>query len=149
MNMLPETLADQGRTAVPGIISVHAKEHTDLIEHCEQLRTANSQLRRLCKELEDDLAIAPSGQRHLEPRPLVWGRVRVDTFSQPARTVGGDFGMVCPLDDRHLNLLVCDVSGHGISAALAASRVFSETRALLQTDASLGDVFSKLNGSVI
>ena len=79
----------------------------------------------------------------------VWGRVRVDTFSQPARTVGGDFGVVCPLDEQHLNLLLCDVSGHGISAALAASRIFSEASAHLQTGAPLGDVLSKLNRSVI
>src|SRR5262249_9542859 len=78
-----------------------------------------------------------------------WGPVRVDTFSQPARTVGGDFGLVSPLDDQHLNLLVGDVSGHGISAALAASRIFSEASAHLQTGALLGEVLRKLNRSVI
>jgi len=103
----------------------------------------------LYKELENDLAAAARVQQHLEPRPMAWGRVRVDTFSQPARTVGGDFGVVCPLDGQYLNLLVCDVSGHGISAALAASRIFSEASAHLQTGAPLGDVLSKLNRSVI
>jgi serine phosphatase RsbU (regulator of sigma subunit) len=101
------------------------------------------------KEFEDDLALAARVQRHLEPSPTVWGRVRVDTFSLPARTIGGDFGMVCPLDDRHLNLVLCDVSGHGISAALAASRIYAETSAHLNTGASLGDVLSALNRSVI
>jgi len=75
--------------------------------------------------------------------------VRVDTFSQPARTIGGDFGMVCPLDDQHLNLLLCDVSGHGIGAALAASSIYAEMSAHLQTGAALGDVLSALNCSVI
>jgi hypothetical protein len=33
------------------------------------------------KEFEDDLVLAARVQRHLEPSPTVWGRVRVDTFS--------------------------------------------------------------------
>jgi serine phosphatase RsbU (regulator of sigma subunit) len=41
--------------------------------------------------------------------------LRVDTFYHPAHTIGGDFGLVRPLKEDHLNLLVCDVSGHGIS----------------------------------
>src|SRR5215831_13152244 len=129
--------------------SVYTKERAELIERCERLRVANSRLLTLQKEFEDDLAVAARVQQHLEPRPMAWGRVRVDTFSQPARTVGGDFGLVSPLDDQHLNLLVGDVSGHGISAALAASRIFSEASAHLQTGAPLGDVLSKLNRSVI
>ena len=149
MNILAETPADQGRAATLAIVNAHSREHAEMLEDCKQLRTANSRLRMLYKELENDLAAAARVQQHLEPRPMAWGRVRVDTFSQPARTVGGDFGVVCPLDGQYLNLLVCDVSGHGISAALAASRIFSEASAHLQTGAPLGDVLSKLNRSVI
>lgn len=126
-----------------------SRERADLIEHCERLQSANRRLQTLYKEMEDDLTVAARVQRHCEPTPIVWGRVRVDTFSQPARTVGGDFGMVCPLDDQCLNLLVCDVSGHGIGAALAASHIFSEASAHLQADAPLGDLLSKLNRSAI
>jgi sigma-B regulation protein RsbU (phosphoserine phosphatase) len=159
MNMVDLLIADSGanESAVIEIPCTRAgvfaadtgsaptSEGADLIERCEQLRTANIQLRALYKELEDDLAVAARVQRHFEPKPIVWGRVRVDTFSQPARTVGGDFGVVCPLDDQHLNLLVCDVSGHGISAALAASRIFSEANAHLQTGVPLREVLSTLN----
>jgi serine phosphatase RsbU (regulator of sigma subunit) len=133
----------------PEMLDACVRERAGLIEHCEQLRTANSQLRIRHKEFEDDLVLAARVQRHLEPSPTMWGRVRVDTFSLPARTIGGDFGMVCPLDDRHLNLVLCDVSGHGISAALAASRIYAETSALLHTGAPLGDALFALNRSVI
>src|SRR5262249_31982216 len=144
MNIFAETPADQQRTATLAIVNAHSREHAEMLEDCKQLRTTNGRLRMLYKELENDLAAAARVQQHLEPRPMAWGRVRVDTFSQPARTVGGDFGVVCPLDGQYLNLLVCDVSGHGISAALAASRIFSEASAHLQTGAPLGDVLSKL-----
>ena len=149
MNILAESPADQERPATLAIVNAHPREHAEMFEDCKQLRTANSGLRMLYKELENDLAAAARVQQHLAPRPMAWGRVRVDTFSQPAHTVGGDFGVVCPLDGQYLNLLVCDVSGHGISAALAASRIFSEASAHLQTGAPLGDVLSKLNRSVI
>lgn len=149
MNTLVSTGALAEDNFGPETIGAYASERAGLIEHCEQLRTANSQLRMRHKEFEDDLVLAARVQRHLEPSPTVWGRVRVDTFSLPARTIGGDFGMVCPLDDRHLNLVLCDVSGHGISAALAASRIYAETSAHLYTDAPLGDVLSALNRSVI
>lgn len=129
--------------------SVHTKERAELIESCERLRVTNGRLLTLQKEFEDDLAVAARVQRHLEPRPAVWGRVRVDTFSQPARAIGGDFGMVCPFGDEHLNLLLGDVSGHGISAALAASHIYTETSTQLQTGAPLGDVLATLNRSVI
>ena len=133
----------------PEPANAYAREHADLIEQCERLRSANCQLRMLSKEFDDDLVVAAGVQRLLEPRPAVWGRVRVDTFSQPARTVGGDFGMVCQVDDQNLNLVVCDVSGHGIGAALAANCIYAETNSQLQTGAPLGDVLSKLNCSVI
>ena len=133
----------------PDAISVHARERADLMEHCEQLRTANCHLRMLRKEFDDDLVVAARVQRLLEPRPAVWGRVRVDTFSQPVRGIGGDFGVVYPLDDQHLNLVLGDVSGHGISAALAANCIYTMTSAQLQAGAPLGDVLSMVNRAVI
>jgi len=126
-------------------MGAYAKKRADLIQYCRRLRIANSKLKALRKEFEEELAMAARLQRHLEPRPAVWGRVRVDTFSQPARTIGGDFGAVCSPDDQHLNLLVGDVAGHGISAALAANRIFSETNTHLQTGTPLGEILPKLN----
>ena len=61
------------------------------------------------------------------PRALVWGNVHVETFYAPVHTIGGDFGLVAPKDDSHLNLLVCDVAGHGIGSALIANRIYTET----------------------
>jgi sigma-B regulation protein RsbU (phosphoserine phosphatase) len=57
--------------------------------------------------------------------------------------------MVCPLDDQHLSLVVGDVSGHGISAALAANCIYTMTSAQLQAGAPLGDVLSTVNRSVM
>jgi len=83
------------------------------------------------------------------PKPFLRGNLRVEPFYQPAHTIDGDFGLVTPFKEEHLNLLVSDVSGHGISAALVANRMYSETIAQLGNRAPLADVLRRLNSLVI
>lgn len=83
------------------------------------------------------------------PQPLHWGRVAVETFYKPVRTIGGDFGLVFPFDGTHLNLLVCDISGHGISSALLANRIYTETVSLLRHGMEPDEMLRALNRIVI
>ena len=125
---------------------------TDISEQKDaeaQLRAANSQLEERHKEIDEDLALAARVQQSLAPKSIVWGGIKVDTFFHPVRTIGGDFGLVSPLDEEHLNLLVCDVSGHGIGSALVANRIYSETITQLQNGAALGDMLRQLNRFVM
>jgi phosphoserine phosphatase RsbU/P len=125
---------------------------TDITEQkkAEQsLRDANIQLERRAEEIERDLALATRVQQSLAPHALQWGRLAVETYYMPVRTIGGDFGLVAPLDGTHLDLLVCDVSGHGISSALLANRVYTETITLLRNGMELGEMLRTLNRFVI
>lgn len=115
----------------------------------QELRTANAQLEKRQKEIEEDLALAARVQQSLAPKSMVWGGIRVESFYHPVRTIGGDFGLVTPLDEKHLDAMVCDVSGHGISAALIANRIYSETIAQLKNDAPLAEVLRRLNHLVM
>ena len=92
----------------------------------QELREVNKKLEERHQEIQEDLKLAARVQQSLAPKSLVWGGVRVETFYHPVRTIGGDFGLVSSLDDHYLNLLVCDVSGHGISSALVANRIYTE-----------------------
>jgi phosphoserine phosphatase RsbU/P len=114
-----------------------------------ELREANGKLEERAREIEEDLALAARVQQSLAPKSLVWGGVRVEAYFHPVRTIGGDFGLVSPLDHDHLNLLVCDVSGHGIGSALVANRIYSETMNQLRSAAPLGDMFRQLNRFVM
>jgi len=114
-----------------------------------QLREANEQLEKRQKEIETELALASRVQQSLAPLGLRWGRVTVDTFYLPVRTIGGDFGVVTPLGDGQLNLLVCDVSGHGIGSALVANRIYTEMMSLLERGTELGDMLRRLNHFVL
>jgi PAS domain S-box-containing protein len=114
-----------------------------------RLRDANLRLEERQREIDEDLALAARVQQSLAPRSIVWGGLRVDTYYHPVRTIGGDFGLVSPLDHDHLNLLVCDVSGHGIGSALIANRIYTETATQLRNGAELGDMLRQLNRFVM
>jgi phosphoserine phosphatase RsbU/P len=113
-----------------------------------ELRTANTQLEARAKEIEEELSLASRVQQSLAPKSLVWGVASVETFYQPVRSIGGDFGLVTPTDDQ-LDLLVCDVSGHGISSALVANRIYTETMSQIERGEALGSMMRHLNRFVI
>jgi phosphoserine phosphatase RsbU/P len=133
-----------GRFAILTLTDISEQKRTE-----EKLRAANARLEEHQREIEQDLVLAARVQQSLAPKPFLWGNLCVDTFNQPAHTIGGDFGLVSPLDEEHLNLLVCDVSGHGISSALVANRIYSETIMLLGNRAPLADMLRRLNSLVI
>ena len=93
----------------------------------EQLRDTNVLLEKRQMEIDAELAVAARVQQTLAPRNLVWSDLAVETYYSPARTIGGDFSVIQPQGDEFLNLVVCDVSGHGAGSALLANRIYSET----------------------
>jgi len=113
-----------------------------------ELRDANSSLLARQRQMEAELQLAERVQQSLAPRSLIWGGATVETHYQPAWSVGGDYGLVVPNED-HLDMLVCDVSGHGISSALVANRIYSETMAQIERSAELGVMLRSLNHFVV
>ena len=133
-----------GSFAVATLTDISEQKRTE-----DKLRAANARLAEYRREIERDLVLAARVQQSLAPKPILWGGLCVDTFYQPARRIGGDFGLVAPFNEEHLNLLVCDVSGHGISSALIANRIYLETITLLGNRAPLADMLRQLNSLVI
>jgi len=115
----------------------------------QELRFANKELEERYQEIQEDLTLAARVQQSLAPKSIVWGGVNVETFYHPVRTIGGDFGLVSALDDDHLNLLVCDVSGHGIGSALVANRIYTEMMTQLRSGAGLDVMLRHLNRFVM
>jgi PAS domain S-box-containing protein len=112
------------------------------------LREVNVQLEQRHREIEEDLLLAARVQQSLAPGSLVWGGAAVETFYQPVRSIGGDFGLVAPRPD-HLSLMICDVSGHGIGSALVANRIYTETMSQIERGAALAPMMEHLNRFVI
>jgi serine phosphatase RsbU (regulator of sigma subunit)/anti-sigma regulatory factor (Ser/Thr protein kinase) len=87
---------------------------------------------RLSRELE----IAAEIQESLLPTTLPqMGGVAIAVSSKPASEVGGDFYDFITVDDRHLTLVMGDVAGKGIPAAMLTS----VTRTMLRVEAMRGE----------
>jgi sigma-B regulation protein RsbU (phosphoserine phosphatase) len=92
-----------------------------------QLRESNSLLQKRQDEMDAELALAAHVQQSLAPHSLIWKNLAVEAYYSPARTIGGDFGVVFPQGDDSLSIVLSDVSGHGVGSALMANRIYSET----------------------
>jgi phosphoserine phosphatase RsbU/P len=93
----------------------------------EQLRESNTLLEERQAQIDADLSIAARVQQSLAPHSLTWNNLVIEAYYSPAHKIGGDFGVVLPQGDELLNVIVCDVSGHGVGSALMAGRIYSET----------------------
>ncbi|MFZ3214563.1 MAG: SpoIIE family protein phosphatase [Candidatus Acidiferrales bacterium] len=134
---------DGGIFAVVTLTDISAQKRAEVA-----LREVNVQLEQRHREIEEDLVLAARVQQSLAPGSLMWGGATVETFYQPVRTIGGDFGLVAPRPD-HLSLMICDVSGHGIGSALVANRIYTETMSQIERGAGLGPMMEHLNRFVI
>ncbi len=115
----------------------------------QQLKEANVELEQRQREIEMELELAARVQQSLAPQGLRWGRLEVETHYLPVRTIGGDIGLVTPVGDGQLNLMVCDVSGHGIGSALVANRIYAEIVSLLERRTQLDELLRRMNQFVL
>jgi serine phosphatase RsbU (regulator of sigma subunit) len=100
---------------------------------------------RLRKELEMCRRI----QEELLPRePLSCGFARVQGISIPAREVGGDFFNYFELPGGNLALLVGDVSGKGVAAALLMASLQATLSARLPLASSLSEMAEQLDDEI-
>ena len=100
---------------------------------------------RLHRELELSRLI----QTEMLPRdPLRLGTAEIMGLSLPAREVGGDFFNYFALQDGRLALLVGDVSGKGVSAALLMANVQATLRARLPLETDLAQLADGLDREI-
>jgi serine phosphatase RsbU (regulator of sigma subunit) len=112
-----------------------ALQRAELIERLRaniaELETAQAALVRQ-ERMEREMELARQVQQSVLPR--VFPSVAGYTFAagnEPAREVGGDFYDVIALDDEHIGVVIADVSGKGMPAAL----YMALTRSLLLAEA--------------
>ncbi|MGH9308617.1 MAG: PP2C family protein-serine/threonine phosphatase, partial [Vicinamibacterales bacterium] len=100
---------------------------------------------RLRRELELSRLI----QTEMLPRaPLRIGATEIKGVSIPAREVGGDFFNYFALPDGRLALLVGDVSGKGVGAALLMANVQATLRARLPRENDLARLAADLDREI-
>ncbi|HLW51436.1 MAG TPA: SpoIIE family protein phosphatase [Candidatus Angelobacter sp.] len=100
---------------------------------------------RAAQQYHQEMQIAASIQRSLIPESEPeCGFARARGRSIPCREVGGDFFDVC-VSPEAVTVIVADVSGKGISAALLASVIHGMFYAQITSGAGLVDAISSIN----
>jgi len=94
-------------------------------------------------EMRRELVDARRLHESLFPSPVTTGPVRVEYRYEPMRQIGGDFLYVyrTPADDGIgivTNVILLDVTGHGIPAALTVNRLHGEMERVFAEDPSAG-----------
>jgi serine phosphatase RsbU (regulator of sigma subunit)/anti-sigma regulatory factor (Ser/Thr protein kinase) len=120
-----------------GITLLVVRSRTRAEHYSKDLEEANEELESFYYSVEQELGTARSIQHALLPKDLPklegW---KIAYHYQPAREVGGDFYDFLRLDDGRVGLVIGDVSGKGIAAAL----VMANTQSVLRAVARRGNV---------
>jgi serine phosphatase RsbU (regulator of sigma subunit)/ketosteroid isomerase-like protein len=97
-------------------------------------------------QFEQELRVARRIQEALLPReaPRLDGW-EITPHYQPAREVGGDFYDFLPLGDGRVGIVIGDVSGKGIAAALVMANTQSVLRAIAQRGCTPGQLLTEAN----
>ena len=96
--------------------------------------------------LERDLELAHEVQKGFLPdkQPDLPGYAFSD-FYQPANHIGGDYYDYVPLPDDRTAVIVADVVGHGVAAALLMAKLAAETKFCLATFSRPDEAVTQLN----
>jgi len=127
---------------------------TSLVERCFEIQQLERERDDLIRRLTEDLERARRFQLALLPRglPKAFGPIQVASSHLSCETVGGDLYDVLPMPGDRLLVMLADVAGHGVAAALVTgmikaalshslqdqAEILPATRAVLDTLAPLG-----------
>ncbi len=134
------------------LLSIVASNSAGVIEKA-RLRVEAEQARRLEAEkeiMEKELLLARDIQMRLVPEaPLQLAPWTVEGRVIPAKQVGGDYYDYFPVGDGRLGIVIADVSGKGVPAALLVSTVQGTLRAFSDGRVAPLEVVGQVNRAVV
>ena len=121
---------------------------TDMVNYMENLTAVTAEKQRISTELSLATRIQTAMLPHVFP-PFP-DRTEFDIYASmnPAKEVGGDFYDFFLIDDNHLGMVMADVSGKGVPAALfmMASKIILQSCAML--GGSPAEILTKTNEAI-
>ncbi|MDH3860164.1 MAG: SpoIIE family protein phosphatase [Gammaproteobacteria bacterium] len=136
----------------PPILKARVATHVALKRSMDELADAYRLIKRHSERMEQELSVGHEIQMSMVPAAFPAYPDR-DEFSlhamlKPAREVGGDFYDFFLIDDDHLCLVVGDVSGKGVPAALfmAVTKTMIKSHAI--DDQSPASIVTRVNDNL-
>lgn len=119
-----------------GLALENARIHRDLLDK---------------QRIDQDIEAAWTIQEGFLVRDWPTDDSRLDVYglTRPARVVGGDFYDFARLDEDHVGLLIGDVSGKGVPAALTMALLLAEFRLCAAGADSTAEVLRRLNERMV
>lgn len=123
----------------PSVVKARVRTHL-------MLRDAREQLSRQLVAINNELEMARQIQLSILPQdtPKIPG-LEITARYVPMSSVAGDFYDFITPDDAHVGILIADVSGHGLPAALIASMLQVALSGQREHAAKPGEVLAGLN----
>ncbi len=119
------------------------------IKNAINARRLMLETRRQNEVMLRELETAARYQQFLLPRSVAFPGLKVSYLFQPCQSVGGDYFDFLELSNGEFGLLMADVSGHGVAAAMTASIVKALLPGYLEQLNSPAEAFAKLNADLL
>jgi serine phosphatase RsbU (regulator of sigma subunit) len=153
LTVLTDGVERLGRGDLSARVPVRSKDELGRLSAAFNLMAAQlreTQERKIEQErMRKELEMCRQIQREMLPRsPLRLPFAEVRGVSIPAREVGGDFFNYFSLPDGKVALLIGDVSGKGVAAALLMANIQATLRARLTSGGDLVGLVSQLDQEI-
>ncbi|WP_274365982.1 PP2C family protein-serine/threonine phosphatase [Paenibacillus thermotolerans] len=113
----------------------------------EQFNRLQTKIANGYREMEQELQLAYNVQQKLLPRTYrLHGDLEAAAVSLPSKEVGGDLYDIVDLNEGGIAVMVGDVSGKGIPAAMLMSASIALFRTELRRGGTPGEVLTRMNG---
>lgn len=121
-------------------------------ERSKDLIAKNKELKEMIKEvkksnaLKEEMKLAQKVQNNFLPKSIPQSqKIKIATFFEPAQYVGADYYDFFYSSDNSINIVIADVSGHGIAPAITMSTFRGVCKTVFSLNISLKEQVELIN----
>ncbi len=121
---------------------VDATPSRDLLS---ELSDARRDLQRQIGRVERDIQLAQTAQQRLLPKSFHNDYLTVAMVNEPLSGIGGDYVHIHQQRPHTIQVILCDISGHGIASALVVNRLHTEVTHLARQRLDPSEILDHIN----